>query len=329
MKLVYSLRDFVPDPSRPLVLALGNFDGLHRGHALLLKRAVGRARRLKGRAAVLTFREHPQRVLHPGRHIELIQEPVQKLSGLEHMGIGLCFWLHFTKDFSRLEARDFVERILVDRLGVKEFYLGDNAHFGHDRKGNAVLMSELAGRYGFRFREVRPLKAGKNFVTSSEVRFRVSSGKLREAARLLGRRFSLFAEVVKGSGRGRKLGFPTANLKTHPNQVMPPSGVYPVRVRQVYFPKQVWTRHPAQFPRLRYERWMKGVLNLGFRPTFKKKSAHPVAEVHVFGFRRNLYGTWLEVEFLERLRPERIFSSPAVLAGQIARDIARAKKLLS
>ncbi len=322
------LRDvdaFQPEPARPLILALGNFDGIHLGHARILKRVVLEARKKKGRAAILTFQEHPQQILNPGSRPPLLTSPDYKLFLLSELGMEVCFLLPFTKKFSKFEPTVFAEKILAGKLKVKKICLGYNAHFGHDRKGDAGLMKKLAEKFGFEFEEIPPVKAAGDFVSSTRIRKLLEEGDLKKAALCLGRPHSILAKVVRGEGRGRALGFPTANLKLD-SDVMPPKGVYPVKVRLMEFKnktakdgKSCEFRGQAQGP------WLKGVLNYGVRPTFKGAAA-PTAEVFILDFDGDLYGKQLEVNFYPKIRSEKKFSNIQALTRQIDRDILKARQ---
>lgn len=325
MFLITDTRDFSPKPRAPLVVGLGNFDGMHLGHQALLKRVVEKARKTHGKAALFTFREHPQGILHPEKPLELLTGLEQRLSLFEQYGIDLCFLKTFTLRFSTMEAEDFVRKIILQKLGTREICLGTNAHFGHDRKGNASFMRLLAERWGFRFEEIPPVKRGGEFVSSSRIRKLIKGGHLGEAADCLGRPFGIFAAVVPGSGRGKQLGFPTANLDTG-NAVLPPCGVYPVSLRRLKIQQEAGRKRGTQeFHASCPGKWLWGILNYGHRPTFRKGTPKPVAEVFIFDFKGDLYGKMLEVVFYPRLREEETFPNREVLKHQITQDILRAR----
>ncbi|MBI3312668.1 MAG: bifunctional riboflavin kinase/FAD synthetase [Candidatus Omnitrophica bacterium] len=315
MLLITDFQDFIPNPRKPLVLGLGNFDGVHLGHQALIQRVIQKAKKIHGQAALFTFRNHPQSVLHPQKPLELLTTAEHKLFLFKHYGAPLCFWQTFNRRFSKIEAEDFVKKILFQKLKVSEICLGSSAHFGHNRKGNAAFMRLLSHRLGFKFEEIPPIQKGGDIVSSSRIRRLVKSGHLEEAKDCLGRPFSIFAKVIRGKGRGKKLGFPTANLETR-NSVLPPGGVYPVKLRLIQR-----NQKPGK--------WLSGVLNYGIRPTFKKDGFKRVAEIFVLDFKGNLYGKTLEVVFYPKLRDEKRFAGPQVLKHQIGRDIAQAKKFFT
>lgn len=325
MEVWTGLDSYRPDPDRPLILALGNFDGVHVGHQEILGRIVERAKEVGGSAGVFTFWEHPQRVLHDSGKPALLTSIEQRLFLIQERGADICFLLHFTSAFSKTQATDFVEKWLIRKVGAKEIYLGYNAHFGYGREGDSQLMQEASGRLGFDFFEAAPVKVNGEFVSSSLVRKLVLEGELERVQRILDRPFSLFATVVRGGGMGKALGFPTANLKPH-NEVLPPRGVYPVEVRTLQFT----LRKSGQEGRLEFISgqqgpWHQGVLNYGLRPTFGP-SASLVPEVFLFDFSSDIYGKTVEIVFHPRLRDERTFVGAPALVRAIEEDVARARK---
>lgn len=325
MRILKDLESFRPNPDLPLILALGNFDGVHLGHRALLARVVDKARNRKGTSAVFTFLDHPQRILHPQSRPPLLSSPVHKLFLLNRLGITLCFLMPFTREFSRMGPSVFVEEILVKRLGVSEVCLGHNAHFGHDRKGDAVLMRALASQHGFLFEEMPPVRAAGDFVSSSRIRKLIEAGNLDEAAESLGRPFSIFATVVKGAGRGAGLGTPTANLEPE-SEILPPEGVYPVKLRIIQCEQIAKVGEGGEEFKMKTPGpWLEGVLNYGRRPTFGTGETRPIPEVFIFDFQGEIYGKTLEVVFHPRLRREAAFASPDALKTQIAQDIKAAR----
>lgn len=331
MILATDLRGFPSKRFPNLVLALGVFDGMHLGHKTLLKKVRAEARKIKSQAALVTFREHPQNVLNPKFKTDILTSFWHKLALIQEEGIDLCVALHFSPAFSKLTPEDFVRKILLQKLQAKMIILGHDSRFGHQRKGDAALMAKLAGKYGFKFAVIPPLKRARVTVSSTRIRRLIAKGNLALAARLLDRNYSLSARVVRGSGRGRQLGFPTANLDPH-SEVLPPDGVYAVRVQPVEFStqsldrglyryavKHKWRATGLGIPAL-------AVLNLGTRPTFHHGTGFRMAEAHILGFKGNLYGRTVEVEFLRRLRNEVKFQSAEALQRQISLDIASARR---
>lgn len=328
MQWITDLSAFRPDPARPLVLILGNFDGVHLGHQSLLTFGLEEARRRKAVASVLTFSNHPQEVLHPAKGPALLTTEDHRLYLLERHGVELCLMIPFTLPFSEMKAEEFVEEVLVRRLGIHQVGLGFNARFGHDRKGDAALMQELARRFGFLFWESQPVKVHGESVSSSRIRELVRAGKLHEAAAFLGRPFGFFGKVVEGEKRGAGLGAPTANLEAV-GQLFPPEGVYAVRARLIRSEKKMDAAGRGEICFFVEGDWLRGVMNYGRRPTFPSAGTEPVAEVHLLDEGRSLYGRVLEVEVVSRLRPEKAFTSPEALKRQIQMDIEEARKILS
>lgn len=321
MQIFTGIEAFKQTPHRPLILALGHFDGLHLGHQKILQRTIEDAKERNAASAVFTFQEHPQRILRPD-----LPPPVPILSSdhklflLEQLGAEVCFFIPFTKEFSKIEADVFVREILVKHLGIQKILLGYNARFGHERKGSPALMNELAQQLKFDFEEIGPVEVQGEAVSSSRIRNLLASGYLEHAAACLGRPFSIMGEVVPGEGRGKELGFPTANLEAA-QQPLLPFGVYPVRVREITKQRGSDPALWAQTPSAVYE----GVLNYGLRPTFGSGSK-PVLEAFLFDFKGNLYGKTLEVFFYPRLRPEKSFPGAEALKEQISRDVKAARR---
>jgi len=324
MILATDLRGFPAKRFPKLVLALGVFDGVHLGHCAIFKKVRAEARKIRGKAILLTFREHPQNVLTPKSKTDLLTSFWHKLELVEKEGIDLCVALHFSPSFSKLSPEEFVRRILLQKLRVKGVILGHDSRFGHQREGDAALMAKFARKYGFKYAVVPPVRKAGGTVSSTRIRHLIAKGDLALASRLLGRNYSVSATVVRGSGRGHKLGFPTANLDPH-NEVLPPDGVYAARVRPVEFRTIALGRGLSRLVVMRHTKAWPAVLNLGIRPTFQQGAVFRVPEVHILRFKGSLYGQTVEVEFLERLRDEKKFSTPAALQKQILLDIQTAQ----
>lgn len=296
-----------PVNSRPVVAAIGIFDGVHAGHQAILKKAAARARALGGSPVAVTFYPHPLSVLKPTRAPELLMPLSERVRAIAGSGVPEIRVIPFTRSFSRWSPEQFVRRILAGRLRVREVVVGHDFGFGAGRAGTPDTLRRLGLVYGFRTWVMPPVRRSGERISSRRIRERISRGELAPAARLMGRPVSVWGTVVRGSGRGAKLGFPTANLKREAG-ILPLPGVYAVRARL----------GGRSYP---------GMANLGHRPTFGGKKT--VLEVHLFGVRRRLYGRRLEVVFVRRLRGERRFPSPEALAGQLARDAARARRVFA
>ncbi len=323
MRLHTELETYRKDPARPLFLAVGNFDGLHAGHRMIIARVLEDARAAGGTAAVLTFRQHPQQVLNPDAAPKLLTSLDQKVFLLQEMGLDACFLLSFTEAFSKQSAEDFVSKVLKERLDVKKVYLGYSAHFGYARKGTPALMKELAARHGFLFEEIGPVQTAGEAVSSSTIRKWVESGMFDQARMGLGRQFSVFSAVVRGDGRGAQLGFPTANFDIA-GLTVPANGVYPVSLRRVTKKQENLEKGVEQW-KFQVDEPLRGAANLGFRPTFGSKGQR-VLEAFIFDFKGELYGQTFEVIFHPRIREERAFDGPEPLKVQIGLDLAEAKR---
>jgi len=288
------------------VLALGNFDGVHRGHRKILERVRRVADERGATSVVMTFDPHPPRVVRPDKAPPLLMTKSQKLEAIEQAGVHGAAIVRFTPEMSRWEPEMFVRTVLVDWLRVAEVWVGANFLFGHDRTGNFTLLRVLGSRYGFRAEKIDPVRYKEFVVSSTRVRRLVSEGRVDEAGALLGHAYSLDGTVVRGDQRGRTIGFPTANLCTE-NELLPPHGVYAttIRIRDIV--------HAS-------------VTNVGVRPTVDN-SGRTTIETHIFKFDRDVYGAPVRLGFVQRIRDERAFETLEQLQAQIAADCTRARVL--
>ncbi|MGE0464191.1 MAG: bifunctional riboflavin kinase/FAD synthetase [Vicinamibacterales bacterium] len=300
-----------PDDARRVrwphpVLALGNFDGLHRGHMKIIERIRRGASERAGASVVLTFDPHPPRVLRPDKAPPLLMTLDQKLAALERAGVQGVAVVRFTEELSQWDPETFVRRILVEWLHVAEVWVGADFLFGRNRSGNFTLLRTLGQQHGFRAEKIDPIRYKDFIVSSTRIRRLVSEGRVEEAGALLGRHYAIGGEVVPGAKRGRELGFPTANLATD-NDLIPPHGVYATFI----------TLDGVVLP---------SVTNIGVRPTFGSEQ-RPGVETHVLGYSGDLYGRRADVAFVQRLRDERRFPDVDALREQIAADVRRAGRL--
>jgi riboflavin kinase/FMN adenylyltransferase len=288
------------------ILTLGNFDGLHLGHRKIIAKVRERAGRLGSPSVVYTFEPHPLKVVAPQKSPLLIVDAEAKAALVDSLGIDFMVIAEFTKEFAAKHPRAFVEDEIVP-LRPREVWVGHDFSFGKAKAGTVDYLRALGEEFGFSV-HVRPayMKGGE-VVSSSRVRRLVSVGKLKEAASLLGRNFTMSGHVVKGRNVGKELGFPTATLETVA-ELMPADGVYAARVTVS------GKRHGA-------------VVNIGVAPTFGCKTR--CVEVHILGFSGNIYGKKIEVEFVRRLRGERAFKSKEALITQIRKDSERAARVLA
>lgn len=303
MRVFRNLADLSPDRFRNPVVTLGVFDGMHRGHRELLARARELADELSGELVVLTFHVHPRK-LTEGRSPPMLTSVEHRVVLLGRLGVDVTVVLRFDEALRNMSAERFVEEILLARIGAHGAVLGYDSHFGHDREGDAELLERMLVPRGIPVRRTEPVRlADGEIVSSSAIRDAVAKSDLARAEQLLGRAPALFGTVVRGDGRGRKLGFPTANLDLE-GELRPPRGVYAGRVVIDGF------AHLA-------------AVNIGGRPTFYPEgSGTDTVEVHVLDFDGPLNGARMEVVLLGRVRDELRFDTADALREQIATDVA-------
>lgn len=307
---MYLAHDYrVARRSSGTAVAIGNFDGVHRGHRVILDRALAGAAEHRVDPVVLTFEPHPTRILAPERAAPLLTGLDRKLELIADTGIVCTVVQMFDRKFSAMSPREFAREVLLG-LRVREIYVGSNFHFGKDRAGNGEVLAELGREMGFQAIVIPPLDHQGEPISSSRVRAALAQGDLVAATEMLGRRFDLDGLVVEGDRRGRLLGFPTANVRTAV-EALPRDGVYAVWSRVLGDPS---------------ERWLRGVMNIGVRPTF---AAGRSIEVHLLDTDREIYGATLRVECVARLRDEMKFDGIDALRAQIARDAESARTLLA
>jgi riboflavin kinase/FMN adenylyltransferase len=288
------------------VLALGNFDGLHRGHIKILERVRRVATERGATSVVMTFDPHPPRIVRPDKAPPLLMTMAQRLEGIERAGLDGVAVVRFTPELSRWDPETFVRTVLVEWLHASEVWVGANFLFGHDRAGNFSMLRSLGARYGCRTEKIDPVRYKDFVVSSTRIRRLIGEGRVDEAGALLGHPYSIDGTVETGDRRGRQIGFPTANLATE-NELIPPNGVYAtiVRLDGVIYP---------------------AVTNVGVRPTFGD-TAKTMVEAHLIDLDRDLYGQTLRLGFIQRMRDERRFDSVDLLKAQIAADVAKARIL--
>ncbi len=289
------------------ILTIGNFDGLHIGHQALFKRVHERALNTGGEGVVLTFEPHPMAVLFPEKAPPRLTTFQQKIHLIQDFGISHIICIKFTHAFAGISAKDFVEKLLVGHLKIKELVVGYNYTFGYKREGNVDILREFGQRLGFKVHVIKGIKVFGEMVSSTNIRRHIIEGDLEKAKRLIGRNYQIAGKVIKGAGRGGKLlGFPTANIEPF-NEVIPKEGVYAVHVL---------------YNGVLYD----GVTNIGRNPTFNEQKIS--IETHIFNFYKDIIGEILKLIFIKRLREEIKFSSPEELKAQIKKDIRRAKRIL-
>ena len=294
---------------RGTVVTVGTFDGVHRGHWKVLREIRRRALATGRRSALLTFHPHPLSILRPGQTPPLLTTPVEKKEILAESGLDYAVFLTFTPALSRYEPRRFVEEVLVGRLGVEELVIGHDHGFGRGRSGDADTLRRIGGELGFVVDVVPPVITDGEPVSSSRIRSVLQAGDPEAAARALGRPYSVRGLVVRGDGRGRQLGFPTANLAiVSSEKLIPATGIYAVR----------GSTRAGAFP---------GALHLGPRPTFR--GSPPTIELHLLDFDGDLYGEEIRVDFVRRLRDVLPFDSVGALVAQMREDVEAVGRALA
>jgi riboflavin kinase / FMN adenylyltransferase len=299
--------DVRPRHWKAAVLAIGNFDGLHLGHMAIVDRVRSTALERGATPVVLTFDPHPTRVLRPDKAPPILMTEAQKIEALQAAGIQGVAIVRFTADMSRWEPETFVRMVLAEWLGVAAVWVGAGFLFGRDRSGTFDVLRMLGGKYGFEAEKIEPVCVEGSAVSSTRIRRLIAEGHVDRAGALLGRHYSIEGEVVGGDGRGRLLGFPTANLRSE-NALVPPHGVYAALA-------EVGSAlHPA-------------VTSIGSRPTFAP-AGEPTIETHLLRVSTDLYGRHLRLFFVKRLRDERAFESVDALSRQIEQDCLDAEALV-
>lgn len=300
MKIIRSLAELKPQNS---VVTIGTYDGIHRGHQELLERLVASATEKKCRSVVITFFPHPQVVLRPDRKPELLllTAPDEKIDRLAAYGVDVLMILEFTPEFSKKSSEEFVREILMERAGVKKVIIGYDHAFGNKREGNLHTLQRMSRELGFEVESVEPCKVNEIVVSSTLIRKLLIEGYLEQANELLGYAYSLKGKVVPGDGRGKTIGFPTANLEIDARKAIPKNGVYHCTTTIG-------------------ERVLDAAVNIGVRPTFDHSDR--TVEAHLIDFNEDIYGSELELVFKSRIREERKFDSVESLTDQIKKDIS-------
>jgi len=284
------------------VVTVGTFDGVHRAHAEIIREVVTRARMREGRSVVVSFDPHPKQVVgaHP-ESVELLTTIDERVALIRDLGVDVLLLLEFTYAFSRISPEEFYRTFIVEGTGLDEVIVGYDHMFGRDRAAGIDELVKMGKRFGFSVFAVHPFTVGGETVSSTAIRAALGAGAVERAALFLGRPYALEATVVPGDGRGKTLGFPTANLlPVSPLKVVPADGVYAVAV----------TVGAEERP---------GMMNIGRRPTVREGEPRTL-EVHLLDFDRDIYGTRLTVSFLRRLRDEKKFASLSDLVRQLAED---------
>ncbi len=307
MKIYRNIEEIATEFDNPCV-TIGNFDGVHLGHQRLFEVVEQRAFHSRGTSIAITFDPHPLQVLKPGG-IKLISTCEQKTELIELSGIDVLIIIPFNKEFAKTTAEQFVDKILIKRIGVKDLFVGYDYAFGKGRTGNIEFLQQQGKAKGFSVTVIDAHYEADILVSSTKVRQLVAEGRMVETSRLLGRYYQIRGEVQRGKQRGGKeIGFPTANLHIDEEDLVPRRGVY---VCQVVSDGVCYG----------------GVINIGYNPTFGEETL--VAETHIFDFNKNIYGKPIKVNLLKFLRGEEKFSSIEELSEQIAKDVVKSKEILA
>lgn len=310
MKVINQLEK-ISKPFNNAVVTIGNFDGVHIGHQALFHEAIEKADTIGGTSIAITFEPHPMRVLKQNNHPPLITLHEQKKELIERSGIDVLICVSFTRKFASLTAREFVEDLLVRKIGMKAIVVGEDYSFGKNREGNLEILKSFASEMDFEVIVANWIKIAKNFpdrISSTRIRELIMDGRMTAAQKMLGRYYQIRGNVVTGRDRGGKLlGIPTANINLY-DELCPKIGIYAVTVE--WGGKQY-----------------KGVANIGYSPTFDDHEF--TVEVHILDFDDDIYNLKIRVNFIQRIRDEIKFSNISDLVEQIKKDIANAREILS
>ncbi len=293
------------------VVTVGTFDGVHQGHRALMETVVNKAKAREARSVVVTFDPHPREIINPGKEgIKLLTTLKERAEILEDLGIDILLVIPFDRDFSLLSSEEFVRDVIYDKVGVSEFVIGYDHHFGRDREGTIETIEKLGKELNFEAYVVSKQEMGEVTISSTVIRNTLAEeGNVKQAAEYLNRRYLLNGIVIHGDERGRTIGYPTANLKPeHENKVIPKNGVYAVKVRVG-------------------DKWFGGIVNIGIRPTFGELIR--TLEVNIFEFDREIYGKTIQVRFVDRIRDEVKFDGVEELKAQLDSDKQKSLELLS
>ena len=294
-------------PAKETVLTIGVFDGVHLGHKALLSEIKAQAKQSDSLSCVVTFRYHPDELLSPNKSLPYLTSLNQRVKLLKAEGIDLVVMLTFNTELAALEARDFIN-LLKKHLKMRGLVVGPDFALGKGRQGNIEYLRQVGQEMGFTVTTVPPVQVNRETVSSTAIRHALADGNMKRVENFAGRYFSFTGKVVQGEQRGRKLGFPTANLDVHPRQALPPFGIYATL---------------AHIGGKTYQ----SVTNIGIRPTFTE--GRRTIEVYILDFDKDIYGKELKVDFIEKLRDEKKFSSADELIKQMAEDVKQGREILN
>jgi riboflavin kinase/FMN adenylyltransferase len=293
--------------SGPVFAAIGVFDGVHLGHQAVISTSAEHAKRSGGTPVVITFDPHPVKVLRPEKAPHLLTATQHKIALIRDLGVEHLLVIHFDHEFAATAPEQFVHELVEHSKPLRQICVGHEWSFGKNRAGNLELLKKLGAQHGFEVIGIKPVSVNGTVVSSTAIRRAVEAGDLAKAAEMLGREYTILGTVKKGAQLGRELGFPTANLSAHSEQ-FPPNGVYAAEARLD-------------------GATLRGIVNLGYRPTIESARPERLLELHLFDMHRDIYGEDVEVRFLRYLRPEQKFANLDDLKGQIARDVEKAREV--
>lgn len=308
MKIYHSIEDFPSDVNT--IVTIGTFDGVHKGHQIIINRINEIAKKEAMESVVLTFDPHPRHVIYPdNQELRLIHTLEEKIEALSKTGVQNLVLHKFTKEFSRTESVNFIRDFLVTKLNMKYMVVGFDHHFGKNRQGTFDNLIELSDAYGFKIEKIKPQNIGEVTISSTKIRNAILEGDCKKANTYLSANFSITGKVVQGNKIGSSIGYPTANIEIE-NQwkILPKNGVYAVKIllkNQQYF----------------------GMLNLGNRPSISDDSF--AIEVHLFDFNATIYNEELKIEFIQRIRDEQQFSDLEKLKSQLKIDAINCKQIFN
>ena len=306
MKVYNSIEEF--NISNKTAVTTGTFDGVHNGHKVIIEQLKRAAEKIGGESVILTFFPHPRMVLYPDdSDLRLLNTINERISMLEKTGIDHLIIHPFSKEFSRLSSTEFVREILVNHLNVGTLVIGYDHHFGRNREGSFKHLEELAPLYGFEVEEISAQEIQQVNISSTKVRNSLLNGEVYAANQFLGYNYFIKGTVVDGEKKGRKIGFPTANLKINEwYKLTPSSGVYAVKIKI-------------------NDNIFNGMLNIGNRPTLNSSKKETI-EVNIFNFDEDIYGLEIEIEFFEKIRDEQKFENLPALTNQLKIDKEQVQK---
>ena len=296
-------------PNKKRYIALGVFDGVHLGHQKLIKQTVDKARKNDGISMVATFDPHPDKIINPESNVFLLTTLEERISLIKDSDVDVFLIIKFNKTMSKMSPEDFISKILVDSLQVKELFVGFNYKFGFQGKGNTDILREYSKFYKFKTNILKPIAANRAIISSTRIKNYIKLGEIEKAKKLLGHDITISGRVISGKGRGRKLlNFATANIETPLDKIIPVNGVYLVEIKidnRKYY----------------------GLMNIGVKPTFRETER--TIEVHIINFNKKIYNKKIVVNILQKIREEKYFNHPSLLKKQIEEDILTANKIIA